>query len=54
MTAQVSKANGSTWGSETYSIADVIDANGDFRFVPEQTSIVFPRPVLEITERVFT
>jgi hypothetical protein len=36
VTAQVSKTNGSTWGSETYSIADVIDANGDFRFCPSR------------------
>ena len=48
------QANSSTRGSENILNSGRYRRNGDFRSCHEQTSIVFPCPVLEITERVFT
>ena len=42
------RSDGASWGSET-PIADVIDANDDFRFVPRADLHRIPCPVLEIT-----
>jgi hypothetical protein len=45
------RSDGASWGSET-PIADVIDANDDFRFVPRADLHRLACPVLENTECV--